>query len=383
MSSDDDRRRLDRRSDHVSLAEYSVPELRKALLTLLLLGVILAAFFYMVHGVMVAVIAGVVAGAYLLPVQERLQRGLARPAAAILTIIAFTVPLIVILAYSWIEISHAAEYLNEHRAEVVAGLNRGLNRLPYAENIDLSQRLPGWVSAVANSSGDIADELRDTVDIILIGISVFLFTTFYVLTGHEQIRTYLRERVPGRYRGLVEPVQHQVRAVIYGALYGTFLTQLIKSSIILVMNLIWDVPLAVVLAIASFFIGLLPIVGSWTVYTPVALYLMAWRGDVLGGVAMLVIGFIGNTLFISMYLRPKIAAEKSHVLNFYWMFIALVTGVFTFGLVGIIIGPVLISVLKAVFDAVSGEAYMERLDSGPAELSPAPSVGPARRVGGD
>jgi predicted PurR-regulated permease PerM len=68
---------------------------------------------------------------------------------------------------------------------------------------------------------------------------------------------------------------------------------------------------------------------------------------------MLLVGFVGNTLFISMYLRPKIAAEKSHVLNFYWMFLALVTGVYTFGLMGIIIGPVLISVLKAVLDALT------------------------------
>jgi predicted PurR-regulated permease PerM len=82
---------------------------------------------------------------------------------------------------------------------------------------------------------------------------------------------------------------------------------------------------------------------------------MVWRGDVVARVVMLTIGFFVNTLFISTYLRPKIAAEKSEVLNFYWMFIALVTGVYTFGLMGIIIGPVLISVLKAIFDAISGE----------------------------
>jgi predicted PurR-regulated permease PerM len=118
------------------------------------------------------------------------------------------------------------------------------------------------------------------------------------------------------------------------------------------MNLVWHVPLAIVLAIASFFIGLLPVLGSWTIYTPVALYLMLWRGDVLGGVLMLIVGFVGNTMFVSMYLRPKIAAEKSEVLNFYWMFLGLVTGVYTFGLMGIIIGPVLLAVLKAILDAL-------------------------------
>ena len=64
---------------------------------------------------------------------------------------------------------------------------------------------------------------------------------------------------------------------------------------------------------------------------------------------------IGNTIIISTYLRPKIAAAKSKVLNFYWMFIALVTGVYTFGIMGIIIGPVLIAMLKAILDAISNE----------------------------
>ncbi len=340
----------------MSLAEYSVPELRKALLTVCLLAGILVLFLYMVRGVVVAVVAGMVAGAYLIPLDDWLRQRVRRPSlSAILTIVLFAVPLVGVVAYSWVEISGAALYLNEHRAEVLARLTREIHRVPYAENIELSQRLPALVEGAADSSRQIAEELREAVDTLLISIAVFLFTTFYVLTEHTKVLAYLRARIPGRYRSLVDPVSRNVRAVIYGVLYATFVAQLLKSGMILGMNLLWQVPLAVVLAIASFFIGLLPIIGSWTVYTPIALYLMLWRGDFAGGMVMLAIGFFVNTMFISTYLRPKIAAEKSEVLNFYWMFIALVTGVYTFGLMGIIIGPVLISVLKAAFDAISSD----------------------------
>ena len=67
---DIDRRRNDRRGDFVSLAEYTVPELRKALITTFVLLGVLALFIYMVAPVIVAGIAGVVAGAYLLPFQR-------------------------------------------------------------------------------------------------------------------------------------------------------------------------------------------------------------------------------------------------------------------------------------------------------------------------
>jgi predicted PurR-regulated permease PerM len=159
-------------------------------------------------------------------------------------------------------------------------------------------------------------------------------------------------------------VSGSIRKVAYGALYATFLTQIVKAVIILGLNLVWDVPLAVVLAIAAFFIGFLPIVGSWSVYVPVAIYLLVFRDNVPGGITVLLVGFLANTVFISLYLRPKIAAAKAGMLNFYWMFLALITGVYTFGLVGIIIGPILIGVLQAVFESVVQPAPLAELSDG-------------------
>jgi predicted PurR-regulated permease PerM len=137
------------------------------------------------------------------------------------------------------------------------------------------------------------------------------------------------------------------------------------------MNIAFDVPLAAVLALLSFVIGFFPIVGSWSVYVPVAIWLAVFREAYVSSVLVLVIGFLGNTLFLSMYLRPKLAAEKSRVLNFYWMFIGLVTGVYTFGIVGILLGPIVIGLLKAVFDTVTAHTSWRLLD---AEGEPAPAT---------
>jgi predicted PurR-regulated permease PerM len=81
-----------------------------------------------------------------------------------------------------------------------------------------------------------------------------------------------------------------------------------------------------------------------------------------------------NTVFISMYLRPKIAADRSRVLNFYWMFVALITGVYTFGLAGILIGPILIGLLKAVIDTVTAGSSWQLIELEDEDLAePAPS----------
>jgi predicted PurR-regulated permease PerM len=78
---------------------------------------------------------------------------------------------------------------------------------------------------------------------------------------------------------------------------------------------------------------------------------------------MVAIGTLVNTIFISNYLRPKIAAERSGVLNFYWMFVALITGVYTFGLAGILLGPILIGLLKAIIDTVTARSSWQILDA--------------------
>jgi predicted PurR-regulated permease PerM len=129
------------------------------------------------------------------------------------------------------------------------------------------------------------------------------------------------------------------------------------------MNVAFDVPLAAVLALLSFVIGFFPIVGSWSVYVPVAIWLAIFREAYVSSILVLLIGFFGNTLFMSMYLRPKLAAKKSRVLNFYWMFIGLVTGVYTFGIVGILLGPIVIGLLKAVFDTVTAQTSWRLLDT--------------------
>jgi predicted PurR-regulated permease PerM len=74
---------------------------------------------------------------------------------------------------------------------------------------------------------------------------------------------------------------------------------------------------------------------------------------------------------ISLYVRPKIAAEKSRVLDFFWMFVGLVTGVYTFGIAGILLGPVIIGLLKATLDTATGQDSWKLLD---ADGEPAPVV---------
>jgi predicted PurR-regulated permease PerM len=273
--------------------------------------------------------------------------------AATLTLLVVIVPVLALTIYSYSEIADVATYVDLHQDEIVRKIDTALHRLPFLGEANTAETVRRMVIGASNYGANIVGGIRGAIRDISVATTIFLFTAFYVFIDAEKIMAYIRSKVPPRYGELSAALESNVRGVLYGAIYSTFLTQTMKSIIILLMNIAFSVPLAGVLAILSFIIGFFPIVGSWSVYLPVAGWLLVFANAPAKAIAMLVIGFLVNTLYISTYLRPKIAAERSRVLNFYWMLVGLVTGVYTFGLVGILLGPILIGLLKAILDTIT------------------------------
>ena len=283
-------------------------------------------------------------------------------------------PILIVLAYSYNELAGVGSYVATHQEEIATKVNEAVRRLPFLKNSNASEAAGKMVIDATAYGTRLPLLLRSALAGFSIAATIFIFTAFYILIEAENIGAYLTSKIPPRYHELRRALEVNVRGVLYGAIYSTLLTQTLKSLIILGMNLIFEVPLAGALAVVSFIIGFFPIVGSWSVYIPVAIWLAIFRNAMGAAITMVVVGTLVNTVFISTYLRPKIAADRSRVLNFYWMFVALITGVYTFGLAGILLGPILIGLLKAVIDTVTAKSSWQLIDLEDEELdAPAPA----------
>jgi predicted PurR-regulated permease PerM len=347
-----DRRRIERRVN-ARIVDLTLPEFRRILITTILFVVVLALFLWMVRTVIIAAILGVVAATYLRPLHERLALSMGRPLGALVTLALVLVPLIALLIYSYVELIDAVRYVSANEEFITERIDAALRRIVFLQDQVPTERIREWVLVASRYGAGLPDELRDTIVGFSIGATIFLFTTFYILIDHEAIARYARTKLPPRYAELASALETNVRGVLYGAVYSTLVTQLLKTAVLFALFLIFDVPLAAVLAVLAFVIGFFPIVGSWSIYVPVAAWLVIFRDAPGAALVVIVVGFVVNTLLISTYLRPKLAAERSRVLNFYWMFVGLVTGVYTFGIAGILLGPILIGMLKAIIDTVT------------------------------
>ena len=366
-----ERRRAERRVN-ARVADLTLPDFRRMLVTTTLFVIVLVLFLWMVRTVVIAAILGVVIAAYLRPVYDRVLRRVRRPAAAaFLTLVGVLLPLAALLAYSYVEVAQVARYLAGHQDEVTARVVAAVRRLPFLRGADVAGSVRAWVLAASDYGAKLPGVIKRTVVNFSVAATIFFFTAWYILTDADEVVAYVRGKVPPRYAELVGALEANVRGVLYGAVYATLVTQALKTAVIFLLNVFFHVPLAAVLAIAAFIVGFFPIVGSWSVYVPVALWLFVFRDDAAGALVMLAVGSLVNTFYISTVLRPKLAAERSRVLNFYWMLVGLVTGVYTFGLAGILLGPILIGLLKAIIDTVTAQTSWRSIEQEGEPGSPA------------
>jgi predicted PurR-regulated permease PerM len=341
------------------LGDVTVGEAKRAAIYAAAVALALFLFVRLLGEILVALLLGTVAGVYLLPVQVWLERRLrARAGSALVTIALIVIPLAATIGYGWYEMSGyvAAVQDERHREQVIAGISQSLSDYVAVENTRAV--LQNAFGEAFVRSGEALAEFKKRTALLLVSATVFFFTLFYVLTQRARLAAYIKLRVPGDFLPFYERLTENVGGALRGALFAVMVDQTVKAALILVMNLVFGVPLAVGLALVTFVIGFFPLLGEWAVYIPVSIYLLVFQHSPRAAAAYFLIG-VAMTAGSSLVLRPKLAAHSAERFNFYWMLVGLVTGVYAFGLPGIVLGPAILGFAKAITDTLVGEVKYE------------------------
>src|SRR4051812_16716630 len=145
-----DRRRLERRTDP-TLAELTLPELRRMMVTTIVFVIVAALFLWMVRTVIIASILGVIVAMYGRPVYLWLLNRIPnRIAAAGITLALLIVPVLALTAYSYEEIADRAGYIAAHQDEIATRIDQSLRRLPFMEGANTSVAVKHYVVVASN-----------------------------------------------------------------------------------------------------------------------------------------------------------------------------------------------------------------------------------------
>jgi predicted PurR-regulated permease PerM len=176
-----------------------------------------------------------------------------------------------------------------------------------------------------------------------------VFALFLLLREGPRIITVILDLLPFE-RRRTEAVLLQIRDVVHASMHGVVVIALAQGALCAAMFWLVGLPSAALWGAATVVTSVIPLLGAAAVWVPAALYLAVtheWgRAIVLAMWGAAVVSSIDN------FLRPRLVGDRVG-LSELAMFFALLGGVRAFGLVGIVLGPVIFATIAAIVDVLT------------------------------
>ena len=181
---------------------------------------------------------------------------------------------------------------------------------------------------------------------VIIEIFFVIFTMYYLFRDGDRIVRAIPDMLPLNLEQS-ERILTRARDVIAASVYGVFVIALIQGTLGGLAFWFLGLPSALLWAVAMTLLSMIPMAGSFIVWIPGAIYLAAqghWgRAIFLVLWGALVIGSVDN------FLRPKLVGERTK-LHELFIFFSVLGGLQVFGILGIVLGPVVLAITLALLD---------------------------------
>jgi predicted PurR-regulated permease PerM len=213
--------------------------------------------------------------------------------------------------------------------------------------IATTEQLHGWLESgaqmllksLAATGGNFVLSALGTI----VNFFIMLFLLFFLLRDGRHLLGRAVRLVP------MEPVRREELLMLIGdttraVVYGEGLTALAQGTLVGIGFAIAGLPSAVVFGVMTAFLALLPVGGAALVWVPALVYLLAtsqW-----GWAFFMLIWGMGVSVSDNL-MRPLLISRQAPV-SILAVFVGVIGGVSAFGMIGVIIGPVLLTVLATL-----------------------------------
>jgi predicted PurR-regulated permease PerM len=309
----------------------------------------------------------------LLRVHERLLRRLrSRNLAAVLLALASALVIIggvVALFYFVVARGSVAANSLVHAFDPGGPLRNVVTRLQTAANhaspigpIDLAARLRDGVAAAAAGLTSWAAALAGLTFNTALMLFFTIMTTFFVLRHWTEIIARAERMLP-LHPAHTRVVLAEFQKVGGQVFIGTVLTGLAQGLLAGVGYRIAGAPESALLGALTAISSLVPAIGTLLVWVPAGI-MLAVTGHVAASIFLFAWGALVVGILCDYVIRPRLVGGTGHVPTLI-TFVSLFGGVAVFGLVGLIVGPVIASVALALLQTYDAALCAAADRSGP------------------
>ena len=340
------------------------------LLTLVL--AVSAGFVWMIAGFIEALFLAALSAVLLLPLQRALAEKLGgrEVLAAFLTLSGATVIVVLpMLGLSGLLAAEAAALTEAVTPWVQQQLDEpeGFMSRVLPEWIPARDALAPYEAQITAKLGEFAGSLggflvnglsrvtQGTVQFFL-SLFVMLYALFYFLRTGSDLAENVLDCVPMSSKNktlLVDRIQSVIRATVK----GTFVIGIVQGGLAGLAFFLLGIEGAILWGTIMAVLSIIPGVGAALIWVPAVIYLFAtgqlWQGAVLGIWCAVVVGTADNVL------RPQLVGRDTQMPDLL-VLLSTLGGLALFGIVGIILGPMLATVFVAVW-GLYREAFAAQL----------------------
>ena len=247
------------------------------------------------------------------------------------------------------------------------GLDREVVASQLAWTASLWDRYRGYIpgagalelgALINQASANVAKFIAARVGGLLADVAVFvfnlfvtLFALFFLLRDSDGIMRVMRRSLPfdePRRERMIRQTRDLVFASVTAGLLIASLQGVLGGLLFAVLGLDAPVFWGVVMA----FFALLPVLGPWVVWLPATVWLVATghlgTALILAASGAAIVGSVDNIL------RPALLAGRARM-NGLLMFISLLGGVSVFGLLGLVLGPIIVALTAGLLETYAGD----------------------------
>ena len=248
------------------------------------------------------------------------------------------------------------QYYSQHTDQIL----QLIEKLEKATGIQLTDQA-NIKNLVKQSAGFASQQfpsiLSGTLDVI-ISLGLLYVGLYFIFMEEEKFLKGLRKYLPFEDDTLDE-LGEDLKNMVNANILGQALVSLVQSILTGLTLWIFGVPDAVFWGTVAFFFAFIPILGTPIVWGPAGI-LMISQGNTGDGVGILVVGVI-VIINVDNLLRVMLAKRMGDVHPFVTL-TGIVLGVPIFGILGLVIGPLLLAyfmVLFNVFERQNGKLRLE------------------------
>lgn len=179
----------------------------------------------------------------------------------------------------------------------------------------------------------------------IISVLLTLFFLFFFFVDGKGLVATLEKKVPlgKRYK---EGIMNQVHEVIHAIVYGFFVIAVAEGAIATITFWIFGVSAPILWGLVIAFTAFIPFIGAGFVWVPAMIFKI--MGGEIGSAAGILVG--GLVIFyIDTFLKPRIIGVRADI-HPSVILLGLLGGLKLIGFAGVIIGPIILSLLVMIIE---------------------------------